>query len=155
MSDSIALVPVATAERPELRAMMRDYFVELATYEPEAEDPDELLERSWPEMLADMLGRELQWIVADDQRAGFLIVRTLPDWPHTERLIASIVEFYVAPEFRRGGIGTAAVETLLAEHRDRGSYFVEADILIANEPAKAFWERLGFGVQFLQTGRKP
>ena len=155
MSDSVALVPIATAEQPELRAMMRDYFVELATYEPEAEDPDELLGRSWPEMLADMLGRELQWIVADDQRAGFLIVRTLPDWPHTERLIASIVEFYVAPEFRRGGIGTAAVETLLAEHRDRGSYFVEADILIANEPAKAFWERLGFGVQFLQTGRKP
>jgi ribosomal protein S18 acetylase RimI-like enzyme len=135
--------------------MMSDYFIELATYEPEAEAPDAYLERSWPEILADMLGRELQWIVADAQRAGFLIVRTLPDWPHTERLIASIVEFYVTPEFRRGGIGSAAVEILLAEHRDRGSYFVEADILIANEPAKAFWDRLGFQVQFLQTGRKP
>ena len=155
MSDSVTLVPIATAEQPELRAMMRDYFVELAAYEDGAEDPDAHLERSWPEMLADMLGRELQWIIAGSQRAGFLIVRTLPDWPHTERLIASIVEFYVAPEFRRGGIGSAAVETLLAEHRDRGTYLVEADILVANEPAKAFWQRLGFEVQFLQTGRKP
>jgi ribosomal protein S18 acetylase RimI-like enzyme len=155
MSDSVSLVPIATAEQHELRAMMRDYFVELAVYEDDAEDPDAHLERSWPEMLADMLGRELQWIIADTQRAGFLIVRTLPDWPHTERLIASIVEFYVVPEFRRGGIGSAAVETLLAEHRDRGTYLMEADILVANEPAKAFWQRLGFEVQFLQTGRKP
>ncbi len=155
MSNSVALVPVGTSERLELRATMRDYFIELAAYEPEAEDPDEHLERAWPEMLADMAGRELQWIVADQRRAGFLIVRTLPDWPHTERMIASIVEFYVAPEFRRGGVGTAAVETLLAEHRDRGTYLVEADILIANEPAREFWQRLGFEVQFLQTGRKP
>lgn len=155
MSNSVTLVPVAKAEQPALRAMMRDYFVELTAFEPDAEDPDAHLDRAWPEMLADMLGRELQWIVADGQRAGFLIVRTLPDWPHTERMIASIVEFYVAPDFRRGGIGTTAVETLLAEHRDRGTYFVEADILIANEPAKQFWQRLGFAVQFLQTGRKP
>jgi ribosomal protein S18 acetylase RimI-like enzyme len=155
VSTPVALVPIAEMERPELRAMMRDYFVELASYDPDSEDPDEHLERSWPEMLADMLGRELQWIVADAQRAGFLIVRTLPDWPHTERLIASVVEFYIAPEFRRGGIGSAAVETMLAEHRARGTYFVEADILIANEPAKEFWQRLGFQVQFLQTGRKP
>lgn len=155
MSASVSLVPVAEAERADLRAMMRDYFVELASYDPDPEDPNEHLARSWPEVLADILGGELQWIVADEQPAGFLIVRTLPDWPHTERLIASIAEFYVAPEFRRGGIGSAAVETLLAEHRDRGSYFVEADILVANEPAKAFWQRLGFEVQFLQTGRKP
>ena len=155
MSGPVSLVPVANAEQPDLRAMMRDYFVELATYEPDAEDPDAHLERAWPEMLADMLGRELQWIVADEQRAGFVIVRTLPDWPRVERMIASIVEFYIAPEFRRGGIGSAAAETMLAEHRDRGTYFVEADILIANEPAKEFWQRLGFQVQFLQTGRKP
>jgi len=155
VTPSVALVPIGEAEHGALRAMMRDYFAELAPYEDEPDDPDEHIERTWPEMLADMAGRELQWIVADDRRAGFLIVRYLPDWPHTERMIASIAEFYVAPEFRRRGAGTAAVETLLAEHRERGTHLVEADILVRNEPAQAFWRRLGFEVQFLQTGRKP
>jgi len=155
VTPSIALVPITEAEHATLRGMMRDYFAELAAYEDEPDDPDEHIERTWPEMLADMVGRELQWIVASDQRAGFLIVRYLPDWPHTERMIASIAEFYVAPEFRRSGVGSAAVETLLAEHRERGTYLVEADILVRNEPAQAFWQRLGFEVQFLQTGRKP
>lgn len=155
MSTSVTLVPIAVSEQADLRQMMRDYFLELNAYEPEAEHADAYIERAWPEMLADMLGRELQWIVADGRRAGFLIVRTLEDWPHTERMIASIAEFYIAPAFRRSHIGTTAVETLLAEHRDRGTYLVEADILIRNEPAKAFWSRLGFEVQFLQTGRKP
>lgn len=52
-------------------------------------------------------------------------------------------------------MGTEAVETLLAEHRDRGTHLVEADIMRLNEPAKAFWYGLGFELQFLQTARKP
>ena len=97
----------------------------------------------------------MQWIVADGQRAGFIVVRTLLDWPDETRHIASIAEFYVLPRFRRAGVGTDAVEALLAEHRRRGTDEVEADILRDNEPARAFWARMGFEVQLYQTSRRP
>ncbi len=70
-------------------------------------------------------------------------------------MVASIAEFYVDPDFRRASVGTEAVGILMAGHRDRGTYLVEADILRANESAKAFRYGLSFELQFHQTGRKP
>jgi len=90
-----------------------------------------------------------------DSRRRFAVVRTNADWPNDERAIASITEFYVLPEQRRRGVGRAAIEALLAEHRRRGTALVEAAILALNEPAREFWAGLGFEVEFLQTSRKP
>jgi GNAT superfamily N-acetyltransferase len=152
---TVALVPIAEEEYDELREMLLDYYEELSDFDSEPEDPEDHLERSWQAMLDDMDGRELIWIVADGEHAGFAIVRNLADWAYEERMIASIAEFYVDPDFRRAGVGGEAVEVLLTEHRDRGTYLVEADIMRLNEPAKEFWYGLGFELQFLQTGRKP
>jgi ribosomal protein S18 acetylase RimI-like enzyme len=152
---TVALVTIDPDEYEDFFDMFADYHDEMSDYDDDPEDTDAFLDYYRPAMLADLDGRELYWIEADGETAGFIVVRYLPDWPHEERMIASIAEFYVDPDFRRGGVGTEAVEILLAEHRDRGTHLVEADILRTNEPAKAFWYGLGFELQFHQTGRKP
>ena len=154
-SARVSLVPIAEAEYDDFFALFAEYYSEMARYEDDPETVEEHLRYYRPAMLADMEGRELYWIAVDGDQGGFIVVRYLPDWPREERMIASIAEFYVLPDYRRGGVGTAAVEALLAEHRDRGTYLVEADILVRNAPAKAFWAGLGFETQFLQTGRRP
>lgn len=100
-------------------------------------------------------GRELLWIEAGVGRAGFAVVRTLPDWPDESTNVAEIAEFYIEPAFRRRGVGRAAVEAILADHRARGTRLVEASILRDNAPAQTFWRALGFEVQSVVTARKP
>lgn len=151
----VTLEQVARRDTAAFFAMVREYHRELDTYDPAT------IERPWDHaryeaaVRADMEGRDLLWILDGDERAGFAMLRTLPDWPDETRTVATIVEFYVAPSFRRRGIGTAAVEALLAEQRRRGTDEVEAGILRDNAPALAFWERLGFTVRFVQTARRP
>ncbi|MCC6236734.1 MAG: GNAT family N-acetyltransferase [Dehalococcoidia bacterium] len=100
-------------------------------------------------------GRELWWIEADGERAGFAVVQTLPDWPDDRTDVAEITEFYVEPRFRRSGVGRAAVEAILADHRARGTRLVEAAILERNGAARAFWATLGFEARARLTARRP
>ena len=151
---NVTLAPLAGDERDQFFAMFERYHRELDRYDPMGPDPN-TVDDYRRATLADMEGRELLWIVGGGEHAGLAEVRTLPDWPDNTRQIASILEFYVAPERRRRGVGRAAVKALLAEHRRRGTALVEAAILRDNEPAKAFWASLGFEVQSLQTARRP
>ena len=151
---SVSLTPVQEREYDDFFEMVELYDRELEPYEPRSEDAVSM-EHYRRAILSDTEGRELLWIVADGRRAGFTIVRTQPDWPDRSRRIASIAEFYVVPAQRLAGIGRAAVEALLAEHRRRGTALVQAAILRDNEPAKAFWAALGFEVEMLQSARRP
>ena len=150
----VTLEAVARADYRAFFAMLRDYTRELDAYAPAAEPPFDV-DRYVAAVRDDMEGRDLLWIVADGARAGFAVVRTLPDWPDERRMVATIAEFYVTPPFRRRGVGRAAVEALLADHRRRGTYEVEAGILRDNHPARAFWERMGFELRSYQTARRP
>ncbi|MCK9487499.1 MAG: GNAT family N-acetyltransferase [Dehalococcoidia bacterium] len=149
----VALVPVPAEEYDEFFAMLATYHAELDTYDPHAEDWDAEVHRR--AVLDDMEGREVSWVLADGERAGLLMVRVLPDWPDESREVASIAEFYVAPPFRRRGVGREAIVALLADHRARGTFEVEAGILALNEPARAFWASLGFEVRNIVTARRP
>lgn len=100
-------------------------------------------------------GRELWWIDVSGAHAGLAITRTLPDWPDDSTDVAEITEFYVEPRFRRSGVGRAAVEAILADHRARGTRLVEAAILEGNGAGRAFWAALGFEVRSVLTGRAP
>jgi predicted acetyltransferase len=150
---TVTLVAVDETEYDDFFAMMGPYHEELDPYALEPEPWD--AERGRTRILGNMDGRELLWIIHDGARAGFAMVRTLPDWGNESRMIAEIAEFYVLPVHRRTGVGRAAVEALLADHRRRGTALVEAGILRGNEPAIAFWATMGFEVEFLQTSRRP
>ncbi len=150
----VTLVTTQPSEYDAYFAMLHDYALELDQYDTEAsEDPwDAELHRE--AVLDDMEGRELLWIETEGERAGLAMVRVYPDFPDDTRDVADIAEFTVLPAFRGRGIGSAAVEALLADHRARGTYSVDASVLRDN-PALAFWERLGFVVRSVNTSRRP
>ncbi len=100
-------------------------------------------------------GRDLLWIEAAGERVGFAVVQTLPDWPDDSTDVAEIVEFYVIPSHRRSGVGRAAVEAILADHRARGTRLIEAAILERNSAAQEFWASLGFEARARVTARRP
>jgi len=150
----IELVAVAEAEYDDFFAMLEVYDHELQAYETvePAHEPDFATYRQ--AILDDMEGRELLWIMRGDDRVGFVMTRTTEDWPEGDPIM-SISEFYDVPHRRRGGVGRLAVERLLADHRDRGTFLVQASIMRENKAASDFWASLGFEVQFLQTSRRP
>ena len=150
----VELPAVAAHEYDDFFSMLDVYLQELDPFDPLGPDRHSI-EQYRRAILANMESRELLWIVADGERVGLAMVRTMDDWPDAASRVAEIAEFYVAPSHRRRGIGRAAVELLLAEHRRRGTALVEAGILRDNEAAVAFWGGLGFEVQSLQTARRP
>jgi ribosomal protein S18 acetylase RimI-like enzyme len=152
---NVALVSVAAHDYDAYFALMRVYMRELDAFDPSGAESDADFERRRERTLEDMDDRELLWIVADGERAGLLMVRSDPRWVNPDETVASISEFYVLPVFRRRGVGTAAVEALLAEHRARGTAEMQADILRDNAPARAFGARMGFEVQMVLTTRRP
>ena len=151
----IKLIPIIDTEYNDLREMMYRYFLEINSYISHPTDVDIYFNLYWPAIFEDIEYRELLWISYRKKNVGFPVMRILPDWPDPKQTIASIAEFYIEPTFRRSGIGTAAINLLLDDHRQRGTTLIEADILVNNQPATKFWQNLGFEVQYLQTGRKP
>jgi ribosomal protein S18 acetylase RimI-like enzyme len=152
---NVQLVPVREDEYDEFFALMRPYMRELDAFDPGGAESDDDFERRRARTLDDMEDRELLWIVADGERAGLMQVRTDERWLDPTQEVAQISEFTVFPAFRRRGIGSAAVEALLEEHRGRGTVEVQADILRDNAPARAFWARLGFETMMYLTARRP
>ena len=162
---SVALEPVVMLDYDAFFDMLREYMAEMDRYDPTTAESPFDVDLYIDAMLEDMDGREFLWIVqASEQderdgrqgrRAGMAIVRYLPDFPDDQRMVATISEFFVVPAFRRQGIGAAAVEAILDDHRQRGTYEVEAGILRDNFLARAFWARMGFELRFYQTARRP
>lgn len=154
---AVRLVPVALDERDAFFAAYEAYSRELEPFDPAHEPTDA---PAYREAVEDDLsypdsGRELHWITADATRAGFVVLRHLPDWLDPDRMITTIAEFCVLPPHRRGGVGRAAVLAILARERARGTYEVEAGILRDNAAARAFWDALGFEVRQVITARRP
>ncbi len=151
---TVELLLVEAAEQADFVAMLGDYLRELDAYElpwdpaPAPEDYARAFED-------DPDGQRIEWMVADGERAGFLISRVVPDWPEEHRSVGEVIECYVAPAFRRRGVGRATVEAWLARQRADGVDLVEASVLSLNTPALAFWERMGFEVRAVQTLRRP
>lgn len=154
---AVHLTPVEVWERDDFFAAYEAYSRELEPFDPVHEPTDLAGYRAAVEddLAYEDSGRELSWILADGTRAGFVVLRHLPDWLHTERMITTIAEFCVFAPHRRSGVGRAAVLAILAQERARGTYEVEAGILRDNAAAHAFWGALGFEVRQVVTARRP
>jgi ribosomal protein S18 acetylase RimI-like enzyme len=151
---AVELRPIAAGEHAAFLEMLAAYLEELDAYELPL-DPAPPVEAYARAFADDPGGQRLEWIVAGEERAGFLVSRIVPDWPEEERAVGEVLECYVLPAHRRRGVGRAAVEVWLAGQRAQGVQAVEASVLARNVPALAFWERLGFEVRAVQTVRRP
>lgn len=154
---AVHLTPVEVWERDDFFAAYEAYSQELEPFDPAHEPTDVAAYRAAVEddLAYEDSGRELSWILADGVRAGFVVLRHLPDWLDPNRMITTIAEFCVFESRRRAGVGRAAVDAILAQERVRGTYEVEAGILRDNTAAHAFWGALGFEVRQVVTARRP
>jgi ribosomal protein S18 acetylase RimI-like enzyme len=84
-------------------------------------------------------------VARNDERAiGFALVRPHgpgPTWIAPQRY-AIIQDLAVAADAQGGGIGRQLIERV---HDESGCELVQLDVLSANDSARRFYERLGFG----------
>lgn len=151
---NLALVSIPDRELDEFLAWFDEYRGELAPFDPAGPDPNPL-SSYWDALRRDPEAQELLWIEVDGARAGFLLVRGFEDWPATDQTVVDIAECYIAPAYRRRGVGRAAVEVLLDRERAHGTVLVEASVLPGNADALAFWAALGFTTRAVRTARQP
>ncbi len=154
---AVRLTPIAPDERDAFYTAYEAYSIELEPSDPAHEPTDVAAYREAVEddLAYEDSGRELYWITTGQARAGFVVLRHLPDWLEPDRMITTIAEFCVFAPHRRGGVGRAAVLAIMAQERARGTYEVEAGILRDNAAAHAFWGALGFEVRQVITARRP
>lgn len=123
--------PVPLTDKLRLGAMVRDYVTEMAAYAPDADAhaPNAYFDLYWSEPEF----RFPFWLKVDGGEAGFALVRREPDAGRTQ-----VAEFFVAPPFRRQGIGLAAARRLIA--RFPGPWKITQREM--NSAAIAFWHRV-------------
>lgn len=116
---------VPAPDTSSIAAMMPAYLRELT--------PDGPAE--YPQLVrySDDADRFAYLIRDGDRDAGFALVR----W-HAESDLHELAEFYVAPSWRRRGLGRAAARAVLSRHP--GAWYLQ--ILTDNAAAQAFWHRV-------------
>ena len=81
------------------------------------------------------------WAMVDDCRVGFVAFEV-----SEEQKRAKVNNFYVVPEKRRQGYGTAMVQWLFSYLDGLGVERIDLDVRRDNPKALSFWQAQGFGV---------
>jgi GNAT superfamily N-acetyltransferase len=137
----IELRPIDPAERDELLAMARRYWLELMPHWHGNRDPAfqaiyfaDRFRLDSPQMLH-------RWAVADETPIGFARVDLHED---VEGAWAQVGDFYVEPDHRRQGRGRAFSAAVVDELRRRGCKRIDLNVREDNPRALAFWRSVGF-----------
>ena len=98
--------------------------------------------------LSEWLAGEHRAVLFEDNTGpmGYALYRLDPDWTYLQ-------QFLVLPEYRRQGVGRAALDWLFANawvERPR----IRLDVLIGNRSGVAFWRSVGFADYCLTMERK-
>jgi len=142
----LTIEPFTKADLRSWRAMLHDYLLE--------HDPRSNPARYWPdEFFAACLagldaGTHLIWLAKeDDLPIGFALARIEHHWYRTSIRIGTMEEFYVAPAYRRAGVGRALAARTIEEMRLAGATTITASVLQANLGVLLFWQRVGFSIE--------
>ncbi|MBQ9947742.1 MAG: GNAT family N-acetyltransferase [Oscillospiraceae bacterium] len=138
-------ISISEKERPIFHKLMQKYARELDEHQHRTTDP-EILAR-WTDSIIDRQsdeGRYLRLCCIGSETVGFLYGKTdLPDDKGYKRTgWGYIMEFYVLPDFRRRGIGTAMLGQLEDLFRQGGvtQLYLTADPVTG----KPFWSSMGY-----------
>lgn len=139
MEKRMLLTPVERGEKAVFLAMAERHFKEL---NPEFV-PMEDWQRGYFESIQANERMSLQWIMRDGARAGFILFgfeshRFLP------RKTGMIYELYVAPEYRRRGVGEASARLAVEFLQQRHAAKIQLEVMDGNDKAAALWKKLGF-----------
>ena len=147
---TIALRDIAAGERDALGAMVAAYWAGLVPEAPVSRDP-----RRAAAYLAEHFrfgdgDVALWWATLDGARVGFVRVER---WFAEGERGGFIRDFYVRPEARRRGVGTAVVEAIRAVAEGEGRARTDPNVRADNPGGLAFWRSQGFELQRSQPRR--
>jgi len=136
---AVEMLPVSAAERGEFLQMAEQHFRDLnLDFVPKADWTESYFEgiQSNPDYF-------LRWIMADGQRAGFILFgfekhRFLP------RTTGNIFEVYVRPSHRRRGLARRCAQMAIDELEKRGPSKIQLEVVQGNPGATALWLSMGF-----------
>jgi ribosomal protein S18 acetylase RimI-like enzyme len=124
---------------PADQAALRELWEEFQTEVPE---PEGFVPETWDEEWAD-INRDIDGgavYVAEDEDGAVGVARATS--PEKGRSHLHLV--HVRPRARRRGIAKALIRECTQQVKEKGATVVSLDVLLANEPARAVWRRLGF-----------
>ena len=136
----VTLIVASPTLKPVLRKLLDDYLTELAAFDEDVGKRGanghvdyQYFDDYWGDTARFPLA-----IYRGDDLAGFCLLRDMGTrW--------GVAEFYVLPAHRRQGVGAEAVQAILDRCRADGRHTeIEADTLLANTPALAFWRGQSF-----------
>jgi GNAT superfamily N-acetyltransferase len=146
----VARVRVRRAGGADLEALTR-LWLELTEHHADFEPLYALRPDALPEvrrLLEAQLGSPdsaLFLAESGDSAAGFASVYVAHAPPiHPEQVRGEIGDLYVAPGFRRSGLGSALVERSVDWLRERNVLRVEVRVVTGNREGQAFWRAQGY-----------
>jgi ribosomal protein S18 acetylase RimI-like enzyme len=125
--------------KKEFMAMALDHFRELNPLFVPASD----WEKHYFENIQSNPDYSLCWIVADGERAGFVLFgverhRFLP------RRTGAIYELYILPERRREGIAEGCARMVIQSLWDKSPSKIQLEVVEGNVAASRLWKKMGF-----------
>ncbi len=128
---AVRIDPVKKSEKPELFAELQDYIDGFREYDT-IEKVNGAYEYKYFDSYWEDEDRWPFWAIVDGKRAGFALVRIEESGEY------EMAEFYIRPEFRRGGYGLDFAGQLLA--RFPGVWLITE--YAANTSAVKFWHKV-------------
>jgi UDP-2,4-diacetamido-2,4,6-trideoxy-beta-L-altropyranose hydrolase len=136
---ALSMTLVKTKDKDPFLKMAEQHFREL--------NRDFTPDQDWQDYYFDNIQKDskysLQWIIADGQRAGFILFgsekhRFLP------RKTGVILELYVIPEQRRRGIARVIAEQAICEMQKSSPSKIQLEVVEGNAAAVKLWKSMGF-----------
>ena len=143
----IALQDVAAEEQDELREMVAAYWAELVPDAPVAHDPRRAAAYFAEHFRFGDDTVSLWWATLDAAKVGFVRVER---WLTEDERGAFIRDFYIRPDVRRRGVGTAVVQAIRAVAEGEGWVRIDLNVRADNPSGLAFWRSQGFNLQLYQ-----
>ena len=136
----VTLTAIDEVDKVAFRQMALDHFIEINP----AFVPDTDWEGYFVESCLTTESIYARWIVADGQRAGF-VVYLLERHRFVPKDFGVIREVFVIPTWRRKGLASKAGQLMIDDLGRFGAIRVFVDIMAGDERARGLWARLGFG----------
>jgi ribosomal protein S18 acetylase RimI-like enzyme len=142
------IVPVKRSEALAFREMLVDYWRDLVPETAFLGDPvlaeAHFLQRyRWSGSSNNPF-----WATNNGRRVGFLMYRI-----YENGIMAYIHDFFVIPDSRRQGLGTAIFSQLCTHLFNMGVRNLELSVLAHKPGAYSFWERQGFELESYRLGK--